>query len=68
MTGERTGLLIIRAWREQDLANPLRAQLRMTTDVSQGFSRSVNLADIDEIVRAVRAWLQEVLDEPTLDE
>jgi hypothetical protein len=40
----------------------------MTTDVSQGFSRSVNLADVDEICRAVSAWLEEVLAEPRLDE
>jgi hypothetical protein len=40
-----TGLLIIRAYSEADSSSPLRAEIRLTRDVSAGIERTLNLAD-----------------------
>ena len=56
-----TALLTIRAWAEQGAKNPLRAQVRSTTDVSCGFLFTVTVTDIDDAVLAVRAFLEEVV-------
>lgn len=61
MTTSRTGLCIIRAWVEPESSWPLRAQIRLTTDVSEGFQRSLTIAEQDAVVEAVRAWLSELL-------
>jgi hypothetical protein len=57
-----TGLLIIRAYSEADSASPLRAEIRLTRDVSAGIERTLNLADTDGVVQAVRTWLDDVLE------
>jgi hypothetical protein len=57
----RTGLLIIRAWVEPGSTSPLRAQIRSTTDVSQGFEHSLTVAQAEATMEAVRAWLSEML-------
>lgn len=68
MTGERTGLLIIRAWVEQGSSEPLRAQLRLTGDVSSGIERTFTLAHPDAVCAVVQEWLTDVLrDEPQPD-
>jgi hypothetical protein len=56
-----TGLLIIRAWIEPGSSWPLRARIRLTTDVSAGFDRSLTVTQEDAIVAAVRAWVSEML-------
>ncbi len=61
MTTSRTGLLIIRAWVEPGSSSPLRAQIRLTTDVSKGFERSLAVTEIEAATAAVAAWLSEVL-------
>jgi hypothetical protein len=61
MTRSRTGLLIIRAWVEPGSSSPLRAELRLTTDVSEGFERSLTVAREEAVVEAVQAWLAEML-------
>jgi hypothetical protein len=53
--------LIIRAWVEPGSSSPLRAQIRLTTDVSQGFEQSLTVAEKDAVVEAVRAWLSALL-------
>ena len=58
--GDRTGLLIIRAWVEEGSSEPLRAQIRLTTDVSSGFEREMTLARSEEVCATVQAWLAEV--------
>jgi hypothetical protein len=58
---DTTALLTIRAWSEQGAKNPLRAQVRSTTDVSSGFLFTVTVTDIDDAVLAVRAFLEEVV-------
>jgi hypothetical protein len=65
-TPPRTGLFIIRAWIEPGSSSPLRAQIRLTSDVSQGFEQDLNLALEEAVVAAVRAWLAELLAGPTL--
>jgi hypothetical protein len=60
MTTTRTGLFIIRAWVEPGSSSPLRVQIRLSTDVSSGFERSVTIAQTDTVVEAVQAWLSEM--------
>jgi hypothetical protein len=60
MRRQHTGLLIIRAWIEQDSAEPLRVQLRSTIDVSSGLEPSLNFTSDEPIGEAVRAWLAAV--------
>jgi hypothetical protein len=61
VTKNRTGLLIIRAWVELGSSSPLRAHIRLTTDVSRGLERSLTVAQEETVVEAVRAWLSEML-------
>jgi hypothetical protein len=61
VTNTRTGLLIIRAWVEPGSSSPLRVQIRLTTDVSKGFERSLTVAQEEAVVEAVQAWLSEML-------
>ena len=63
MQGERTGLLIIRAWLEPGSREPLRVHVRQTTDVAGGFDGASTLTDSDGVVAAVRGWLDRVLAE-----
>ena len=58
---DHAGLLIIRAWIEQGSSKPLRAQIRLTTDVAAGFASEVTLADVNAVSAAVETWLQDVL-------
>jgi hypothetical protein len=60
MLSDRTALLIIRAWVEDESPEALRAQLRLTTDVSTGFQRTLTLARPESITAAVDAWLREI--------
>jgi hypothetical protein len=61
MTLDRTGLLIIRAWLEGGSSKPLRAHIRMTSDISTGLTGEMTLADVSAVSAAVEAWLEEVL-------
>lgn len=68
MTRTRTGLFIVRAWVEPGSSLPLRAQIRLTTDVSLGFQRSLTVAQVEAVAEAVQAWLSEMLaSSPTED-
>jgi hypothetical protein len=60
MLDDRTALLIIRAWREEGSLEPLRANIRITTDVSAGFQRTITLARPEAVEEAVGAWLREI--------
>ena len=59
-----TGLLIIRAYLETESSSPLRAEIRLTSDVSAGIERTFTLADRDRVAEVVRSWLDEILDGP----
>jgi cystathionine beta-lyase family protein involved in aluminum resistance len=61
---DREGLLIIRAYVEEQSASPLRAHIRLTTDVSAGFERTVTLAEAAAVGTLVQAWLRELLADP----
>ena len=60
MTKTPTGLLIIRAWAEPGSSSPLRAQIRLTTDVSVGLEHSETLTQAETVMEVVRAWLLEM--------
>jgi hypothetical protein len=62
MPSHRTGLLIIRAWVEAGSAQPLRAQVRVTGDISTGIERTIALAHSDSVMELVDDWLQEIVD------
>lgn len=57
-----TGLLIIRAYRENGSSSPLRAEIRLTSDVSVGIERTLTLVDRDRVSEVVRRWLDDILD------
>jgi hypothetical protein len=61
VTKPRIGLFLIRAWIEPGSSSPLRAQIRSTTDVSQGFERRLTVAEPEAVVAAVQAWMSEML-------
>ena len=61
MPSHRTGLLIIRAWVEEGSLEPLRAQVRVTGDISSGIERTVALAHSDTVMELVDDWLQEIV-------
>ena len=64
MPASRTGLLIIRAWIEEGSSEPLRAHIRLTTDVSSGFEDSMTLSQVPAVCEAVETWLGNVLSGP----
>jgi hypothetical protein len=53
MPDERSGLLIIRAWIEKGSSEPLRADIRLTTDVSTGWERTLTVARVNEVCATV---------------
>ena len=58
---DHTGLLIIRAWVEQGSSKPLRAQIRLTTKVGDGFERELTLTEVADVSAVVETWLRDVL-------
>jgi hypothetical protein len=58
MPSQRTGLLIIRAWLEPGSTEPLRAHIRITSDISTGIERTVALTESDTVMELVDEWLQ----------
>jgi len=57
----RTALMIIRAWVEPGSSSPLRAQIRIASDVSDGVDRTLTCTASDDVCAAVASWLNEVL-------
>lgn len=62
MPTHRTGLLIIRAWVEDESAEPLRAHVRLTGDISHGIEHTLTLVRADAVRDTVGAWLRGILD------
>ncbi|MEA2901564.1 MAG: hypothetical protein QOH36_1451 [Actinomycetota bacterium] len=56
MESERTGLLIIRAWTEPGSSEPLRAQVRIVTDVA-GVEETLTLSRSEAVCATVQQWL-----------
>ena len=68
MPSHRTGLLIIRAWLEPGSTEPLRAHIRVTSDISAGIEQSVALAESDTVIELVDEWLQGIVEaDPAAD-
>jgi hypothetical protein len=59
MSPYRSGLLIIRTWFERGSSKPLRAHIRSTTDVSNGFEQEVTSRDAASASEVVKTWLDE---------
>jgi hypothetical protein len=62
-----TALLTIRAWCEEGSQHPLRAEIRLADDVAFGFRSTLTLVHADEVVDAVRDFLDRVVC-PSLDD
>ncbi len=54
----RAGLLIIRTWREDGSDSPLRAEVRITHDVSSGSASSVTVAEVEGVLEIVQRFLE----------
>jgi hypothetical protein len=67
-SGDRTGLLVMRAWVEEGSAEPLRVHVRLTTDVSKGYQRTMNFCDVKAASATVEAWLTDMMADPTSPE
>ena len=52
---------MVRAWLEAGSSSPLRAEVRLTTDVSRGIEETLTLADADSITAAVSVWLHRMV-------
>ena len=59
--GDRTGLMIIRAWVEEGSRKPLRVQIRLSTDISEGIQQTMTLSDAKAASAAVEGWLTDIL-------
>jgi hypothetical protein len=64
MPTDSIGLLIVRAYLQRGSSAPLRAEIRLTSDVSAGIERTLHLADADAVAEVVRGWLDDILDGP----
>ena len=61
---ERTGILVIRVWVEQDDAGRLRARLTQAADLGETATTLAVAAGVPAICDAVEAWLRRFLDSP----
>jgi len=61
MVTDRTGLLIIRAWIEEGSSEPLRAHIRISDDVAEGFRRTLTLSRPEAVCAEVKEWLAQIL-------
>ncbi len=65
---DHPGLLIVRTWIERESPEPLRAHIRLTTDVSAGFERSLTLTRADDVCATVAQWLADCERKVTSDD
>jgi predicted ATP-grasp superfamily ATP-dependent carboligase len=57
---ERAALLVVRVWIEGDPAAGFRARLIRTRDVSGREEDVITVASVQQVLDAVRGWLEEV--------
>jgi hypothetical protein len=55
-----TALLTIRVWCEEGSQHPLRAEIRLADDVAFGFRSTLTFVHTDEVLEAVRDFLDTV--------
>jgi hypothetical protein len=58
VSGERTGVLLLRVWAD-DTDRRLRARITHVLDITTAEERVVIAGSVEEIERAVREWLTE---------
>ena len=61
---ERTGILVIRIWLEQDPPGQLRARLTQAADLGEAPTTLTVASNMPGIYDAVEAWLGRFLDSP----
>ena len=61
---ERTGILVIRVWLEQDAPGRLRARLTQAADLGDPGTTLATASDLPGVCDAVEAWLRRFLDPP----
>ena len=61
MPREPVGLLILRVWVEQGSPKPFRATISTTPDVGSVAPVSFVAANPDEVINAVRSFIQQVV-------
>jgi hypothetical protein len=61
---ERTGLLVIRIWLEQDPPGRLRARLTQAAGLGEAPTTLATASDVTGVCDAVEAWLRRFLDSP----
>ena len=61
---ERTGILVIRVWVEQDDAGRLRARLTQAADLGETATTLAVATGVPAIRDAVEAWLRQFTDFP----
>jgi hypothetical protein len=61
---ERTGVLVLRVWLEQDAPGRLRARLIQAAELGEAPTTLATAAGVAGIRDAVEAWLEEFLDSP----
>ena len=61
---ERTGILVIRVWVEQDDTGRLRARLTQAADLGETATTLAVATGVPGICDAVEAWLRRFLDSP----
>jgi hypothetical protein len=57
-------LLTIRAWCEEGSEHPLRAEIRLADDVAFGFQSTMTFVHVNEVMEAVRDFLDSILCRP----
>jgi hypothetical protein len=69
MTNLRTALLTIRAWVERGSSSPLRAKVRLTNDVANGFEKTAIVTSPEAGAEIVKDWLEDMIaaDQPPDD-
>ncbi len=61
--GERTGLLLVRAWIEGDDQSTFRARITQRIDITGTEQTVTATATAEETCEAVRRWLERFLDD-----
>ena len=54
--GARTGVLVVRLWREGEAGTPLKARITQTTDILTAENVVTTVGSVEEICAVVRAW------------
>jgi len=62
--GERTGILVIRVWLEQDVSGQLKARLTQAGDLGEAGTTLATASDVRGVCDAVEAWLHGFMDAP----